>query len=397
MVVGRFNHAATLLPDGRMLITGGQSDRGYPKTVEIYDPRTGLFSGNGELQLEHPMSRAALLEDGNVVVSGQYGLIEIYDPGNGSSKLFDVGISAGAKPVTLPHKRILFAGGVSDSARIYDIRANTVTRIEPPCCWRSFPSIYDTVTALVDGSVLVTGGAPDGDFSSATNSAMLFKPKGDSFMPPSGMSMQDFRNAHTGTALPDGSVLLFGGNDGGDMTASHEIFDPVGQSFHLYQSRPERASHTATLLPDGLVLIAGGSVQTDYLGLARTNLSTADLYLPGSKIPGTRIFTVPGAGDIQGMILHAGSSRLASAADPAEVGEALELYLEGLAEKGAISPRVSIGGLAVEVLYFGAVSQYPGLFQVNVLVPPGVNPGTAVPVRINYLDRPSNEVTIAVR
>jgi uncharacterized protein (TIGR03437 family) len=73
------------------------------------------------------------------------------------------------------------------------------------------------------------------------------------------------------------------------------------------------------------------------------------------------------------------------------------MYTTSLLEGGVIPPQVATGGQLAEVLYFGDAPGYPGYFQVNFRMPSGVAPGSAVPVRLTYIGRPSNAVTIAVQ
>lgn len=71
-------------------------------------------------------------------------------------------------------------------------------------------------------------------------------------------SMGTGRGEATATLLPNGKVLVAGGDNGG-VLASAELYDPVLGTFSLTGSMgTPRFVPTATLLTNGKVLVAGG-------------------------------------------------------------------------------------------------------------------------------------------
>ena len=75
-VEGRWKHSATSLPNGKVLIAGGQEDENSSvseqplASAELYDPVTGTFVVTGSMMAARVGHAATLLGSGNVLIVG---------------------------------------------------------------------------------------------------------------------------------------------------------------------------------------------------------------------------------------------------------------------------------------------------------------------------------------
>ncbi|AKJ04825.1 Branched-chain amino acid ABC transporter, amino acid-binding protein [Archangium gephyra] len=241
LATARYRHTATLLPSGKVLVTGGNdgSSELLLNSAEVYDPVTGTWSPTGAMATFRYGHTATLLPSGKVLVTG------------GSAATNDA----------------------LNSAEVYD----PVTR-----AWRFTGALTrgrvgHTATLLPSGKVLVTGGIGS---SRSQYSAEVYDPITETWSP-TGL-LATARASHTATLLPSGKVLVIGGytlnDDGEDSSSSHDsadVYDPAtGTWSPTAAPATARYFHTATLLPAGTVLIAGGTLPDS----STTTLAGEELY-----------------------------------------------------------------------------------------------------------------------
>ncbi|MGH9673943.1 MAG: hypothetical protein ACRD44_12245, partial [Bryobacteraceae bacterium] len=106
------------------------------------------------------------------------------------------------------------------------------------------------------------------------------------------------------------------------------------------------------------------------------------------------IFTMDGQPGGAAAVLHA-DGRLVDAAAPARRGETLLLFLTGLGTRRDVRPEVRMGAAPAEVMFYGPAPGFPGLDQINFVVPDTVPTGAALAVTISTPAGVSNAATIA--
>jgi hypothetical protein len=261
----------SLLPDGRVLVTGGtvyQSphERGVART-DIFDPFSRTWSSGPKMGYKRWYPSNLTLADGRtLIVSGQehesriIRRHEIYDPETNTIVPMPPSADRRFAPYTSLH--LLPSGQVLKTvnereAHLLDLetaRWSHLATIEGP-------SRYAGNSVLLPGldRVLVVGG---GGSSGGTTDARILDLNAD--IPEwERVSPMRFERSHSNAViLPDATVLVVGGNNKEEYLSpqkSPELYDPVTDTWATMapQQAPRGYHSTALLLPDGSVLSAG--------------------------------------------------------------------------------------------------------------------------------------------
>jgi MYXO-CTERM domain-containing protein len=262
-------HTATALNDGTVLIAGGLDATASPQnTTEVYDETAGFNPTDAAMSFSRMNHAAARLADGRVLVTGGLGYYFGGAQKTRTPQIIPVGFTTCWTYGGGGGGSGSGSGGSGSlsSAEIYDPTLSSWTQTSYMFNARE----RHTETLLPDGTVVVTGGE---NYGYVESSFEIWDPTTGNWTSPDA-SLSSSRADHTATLLASGKLLLAGGTDGGGpATASAEILDLTQGGTATASMSIPRAHHTASLLSDGTVLVAGG---TD----GSSSLATAEVFDP---------------------------------------------------------------------------------------------------------------------
>lgn len=289
----RWGHASTLLQNGLVFIAGGHletnplSSNLIERTTIIFDPAVGAngtfryadvgaigggFTTNAaRLQSEKFFCTTTLLADGKVLVAG------------GSLSGTPYFITNSWRNTTL-----------SSTADLFDPSNETVVKVGSMTKGR----VFHTATLLKDGRVLIAGGgtiinSTSGALIAEAAPAELYNPLTRTFTATG--TMINTRAGHKATLLPDGRVLITGGNGN---SALPEVFDPAAGKFFATAGTAtgdRTFGGASVLLEDGRLLATGGQTTNQPIITGAGGTSPGNLIAEGEVYdPNLSLFRATG-------------------------------------------------------------------------------------------------------
>ena len=276
LAVARSQHTVTALTD-HVLVAGGFGDTGDLDSTEVYDAATGTWA------MSFPMT-GSRVRHGAVRLPGTETIFlmggERFPAMLRSTEVFDLttgptpgGLMVEARSrfaaVVLDDGRVLVAGGFRPmgqiaASEVYDPIGGMWSSVDD----LSVPRSRAASARLPDGRVLIAGGSDTfGPPTPALSTAEIFDPSAESWTPTA--SMAAVRRQPGIAAMPNGQILVFGGETPGGTISSSEVFDPSSLAWTpMGDLAAARKSVATALLPSGVVLAAGGADTTGPISTA---------------------------------------------------------------------------------------------------------------------------------
>jgi hypothetical protein len=300
----------TVLPDGRVMVAGGHNGtnfNGIP-AITFFNPTTLAWSSGPNMSFARWYPTVTALPDGrDLITSGAINCQgcnadtpEIFDPvKNTVAQLTSATNSLPLYPhmFVIPDGRVLVTGSyeLPVAAQALDLKTQAWTTIDP--------NLHDAGSAVMylPGKILETGTSANSDapYTNAVSDAFVLDMTQSSPAWTQVVSMAFARSYQNMTLLPDGTVLVTGGEsftnpfDLSSAVFAAEIWSPATQTWATMASaQVARVYHsTALLLPDGRVLVTGSG---EY-GAGSIDQLNAEIYSPTYLFKGTRptISSVP--------------------------------------------------------------------------------------------------------
>ena len=317
----RFSHDATLLDDGRVLVSGGwtgvtNNNEIFPYPVvfsQIYDPETDTWTLTNRTGPEVPQelpgfllySPAIRLPDGKIV---SVALSEESQGGNpddvtSAIAVFDSEAVEWTHLSDIPSNRIFTDIIALEDGRVVvvgglDLEAisSSSTTIEPEDLVESYntdtgewqtlgpmnePAMEHSLVPLNGGRIMAVGGFNDSGSMHGTDRAEIFDPETNAWTITGSTNVS--RMFPVAISLSDGRILVTGSTIShipvADDSPTSEVFDPETGEWTVTGSMSvRRYGHTLTLLPDGRVLATGGEdpMGDDYLLYSSTEIFDPD-------------------------------------------------------------------------------------------------------------------------
>jgi hypothetical protein len=252
MAFQRWYPTVTMLPDGRLIVTSGESncDGCDVPVQEIYNPSAppasswdhSLFNAQ-QAQFSFPYyPHVFVLPDGRILVAatGEAPIVsKVMDLNTPAwTSVGGAAVDGGSTVMYLPGKFLKLGTSVDPDLPVQNSAATAyvldMTQVPPPN-WRqvasmSFPRTYQNATSLPDGTVLVTGGGVTTDaveVDTAVLPAELWSPGTEKWTTLASMNAPRLYHSEA-LLLPDGRVVVLGG---GRFNGINEPTDQLSAEF----------------------------------------------------------------------------------------------------------------------------------------------------------------------